>query len=571
MHFIRKNRIPRTLTTYRGFGGYCPKVRPATGQWFHEENLSTRSYPLLRPRGRRHRLSQEPIQALGSMDDLIYLSRNILHYKDRTMPLPLTEGEKSLLSFGAFVIVEPDMIWVNTVEDTFGFCQTLRSFELSLGILWCDREGNPLEGVVDGQTPPGNSQQYWVDTSGEPGILKAFSQELGLWLPISPTYVRIMGEGIGSAFPKGTSVMIEDCPYLAPIVGNRLTTVYDSGRDHLVLEGNISGTRLETEPLQFRILSPMPKMDYLFHHDNRLWGCRYGRDHNGDFVNEIYASALGDFSSWYSFRGIASDSYVLSLGTEGPFTGGGVVGGYPTFFKEQSIHRIYGTRPSSYQLRSTSCVGVSVGSGKSIAHLDDGVIYLGRDGFYFYDGSLPTKVSGDLEGKTYSHGIGAVLGRVYYGSVLEETGKPVLLTYDTGTRVWHRETGLRPKELLSVKGVLYYRTEEAGLFAIGTGRGEPAEPMVQWEAVSGILREEKSKGGYFTGLRLRVSGEVGSTLSLYAQYDSCGAWEPLGSVQAYSLHSKEVAFRIRLCDHLRLKLRGRGDILLHTMTLEMEG
>ena len=149
--------------------------------------------------------------------------------------------------------------------------------------------------------------------------------------------------------------------------------------------------------LQLMIRAPMPLMDHLISHENRLWGCRYGKDHDGNFVNEIYASALGDFTVWYRFRGIASDSYVLSLGAEGPFTGAAVVGGYPVFFKENSIHKIYGSDPGSYRLQSVGCVGMAPGSHKSAAMLDHGLIYLGTDGFYRYDGSLPRKISKELD------------------------------------------------------------------------------------------------------------------------------------------------------------------------------
>ena len=46
----------------------------------------------------------------------------------------------------------------------------------------------------------------------------------------------------------------------------------------------------------------IPAMDYVIECGNRLWGCRYGQNNNGEFVNEIYASALGDFKTWYKFE-----------------------------------------------------------------------------------------------------------------------------------------------------------------------------------------------------------------------------------------------------------------------------
>lgn len=571
MKFIRKRQIPRSRYFQGAFLGYSPRLRTDSRHWFHEENLSSRSFPLLRPRAQRRKLLDLPLTALGSMDGICYLSNNVLYYGDRQMKLPLSEGEKELLSFGAYVLVLPDMVAVNTVEDTFAFCQISREFQLPLGICWCHEDGTPLEAVVEDPEPPENLQQFWVDSKEDAYILKKFSEDLGKWLPVEPTYVRLWGESIGAEFPKDSRILVEKCPYLAPIVGTGLLRVYDSGRDYLVLEGSITGTRVETPLLQFTLTSPVPKMDHVIAHENRLWGCRYGTDHHGNFVNEIYASALGRMDQWYSFRGLASDSYTLSLGAEGPFTGAAVVGGCPVFFKEQSIHKISGSRPSTYQIRSTACMGVAPESHKSLALLNDTAIYLGRDGFYAYDGSFPVKISGDLDGQAYTKGIGGVLGQVYYGAVLENGKDPVLMTYDGVNGLWHRETGLRPKEFLSTKGILYYRTEAAGLYAIGTEEGEPAEPPVIWEGVTPMFREEKQGKGYFTGLSLRLTLPLGSTVSLFGEYDSTGAWEPLGTVGGKVRGSKEIFFPIRRCDHFRLKLQGRGDALIHTLTITMEG
>ncbi len=571
MDFIKKRQISQNMTVYRGFSGYCPRIRCGKTQWFREENLSSRFHPLLCPRERRRKLWDSSVRALGNSGGLMTLQGNTLHYGENALELPLEPGEKSLLPFGAYVIVAPDMVWVNTVEGTFGSCTHREEFEIPLGIVWCDRTGEPLEAVISSAEAPENREQYWLCPEKGEQTLMVYSHEAYTWVPVEPTYVRLQGDGIGKPFPPGSRILVEDCPDLAPVVGTGLCPVYDSGRDYLVLQGRIRAVRVETETLQFRLTAPVPLMDHLICHENRLWGCRYGRDHDGNFVNEIYASALGDFSNWYSFRGLTSDSYVLSLGEQGAFTGAAVVGGYPVFFKEHSIHKIYGTRPASYQLRSTICPGVAPGSHKSMVHTEDGLMYLGTQGFYCYDGSMPVKISKDLEGQTYTQGVGGALGSVYYCSVLEKDGTPVLLTYDRENRLWHRETGVRPLEFAEAKGVLYYRTATPGLYAIGSDVGDYAEGKVSWQAETGLLREEKPYEGYFTGLRLRVSGEAGSRLTVYAEYDSRGAWEPLGTVSGGRLGSRDVPFSIRKCDHLRLKLCGIGDMTVHTMTLVMEG
>ena len=571
MEFTKKRHIPRTTTMQRSFLGYCPQLSMGDSQWYHEENLSSREFPLLRPRSKRRLLDPAEVNALGELNGLVMLRGKTLHYGGNELTLPLESGDKRLLSFGAYLIVLPDMVWVNTVDHSFGTCNIRREYEIPLGILWCDENGEPLDGVVESSEPPENQNQYWIDSFDPASGLRYCSKETGKWVPMEPTYLRIRGEGIGVDLSRGSQILMDDCPYLSPIVGTGLCTVYGCGRDYLVLEGKIPGTRLETETLQFKVTSPVPIMDHVIQHENRLWGCRYGLDHNGNYVNEIYASALGDFKSWYSFQGISSDSYVLSLGEQGPFTGAAVVGGHPVFFKERSIHKIYGNRPSSYQLHTTICAGVAPGSSRSMAYLQDTLVYLGSDGFYVYDGSYPVKISTHLGGQVYRQGIGGVLGNIYYCSVLEKNGTPVILTYDSYNKIWHRETGARPLEFQQSGEILYYRTEDPGLFAIGTDTGTPAEREVHWEAVTGLIRREKIHDGYFTGLRLRLSGEIGSYVHVFSECNSFGAWEHLGTIAGGRLYSRDIHFRIAKCDHLRLKFQGVGDMVIHAITTVMEG
>lgn len=65
----------------------------------------------------------------------------------------------------------------------------------------------------------------------------------------------------------------------------------------------------------------IPQMDFVIECKNRLWGCFYGKNDAGETINEIYCCVLGDFKNWYRFMGVSTDSYVASVGTEGPWTG----------------------------------------------------------------------------------------------------------------------------------------------------------------------------------------------------------------------------------------------------------
>ena len=108
--------------------------------------------------------------------------------------------------------------------------------------------------------------------------------------------------------------------------------IWGKGDDYIVVIGILDTT--QTISNSITIERRMPSMDFVTESENRLWGCRYGTANNGEVVNEIYSSKLGDFKNWNCFMGLSTDSYVASCGTDGQFTGAITHLGYPLFFKE---------------------------------------------------------------------------------------------------------------------------------------------------------------------------------------------------------------------------------------------
>lgn len=70
--------------------------------------------------------------------------------------------------------------------------------------------------------------------------------------------------------------------------------------------------------------------------------------------------------------------------------------GYVLFFKENTIHKIYGSRPADYQVVSTQCRGVAKGASRSLSVINETLYYLSTEGVMAWDGSLPVNISGRL-------------------------------------------------------------------------------------------------------------------------------------------------------------------------------
>ena len=135
-------------------------------------------------------------------------------------------------------------------------------------------------------------------------------------------------------------------------------------------------------------------------------------------MNEIYACALGDFRNWNSFAGLSTDSYAAARGSDGPFTGAAACMGGVVFFKENCMERIYPAAGGGHQIVTVPCSGVRKGAERTVAVADGVVYYLGNDGVYAFDGSMPVCVSRALGDKRYTGGVaGGESGRYWLSAV----------------------------------------------------------------------------------------------------------------------------------------------------------
>ena len=139
-----------------------------------------------------------------------------------------------------------------------------------------------------------------------------------------------------------------------------------------------------TEPGTVTLKRSVPDMDFVCTNENRVWGCK------GD---SIFASKLGDPYNWNVFDGLSTDAFSVESGTAGAFTACVSYLGYPCFFKEDKIFKMYGTIPTNFQLMSSAVLGVMKGSHKSLAVAGETLYYLSKVGIMAYSGGMPRCIS----------------------------------------------------------------------------------------------------------------------------------------------------------------------------------
>ena len=606
MRLPKLKRLNTSREMLEAFKGYNHNLRIGDGEFYDMTNLTSDDYPVLSPRRPRgiYALPENPLGMI-SKDSLCYVDGSKFIINEYEIDMGLNDKPKALISMGAYVIIMPDKKYINTKAlNDYGPIEAEVETTAEVVISLCKSDGSdydvPTENI--GPTAPplppkkdgaGNAIEgeyeevhddgtLWLDTSEEAHVLKRYSVTYGQWAAVSSTYVKISSAGIGEPFAEGDGVIISGIKDADLQDLNTTMVIHARGDDYIVVTGIIA--KVVTQPYYddenkaqpiaqpVTVKRQMPAMDFIIESGNRLWGCRYGVANNGQVVNEIYASKLGDFKNWNCFAGISTDSYVASVGTDGQFTGAIAHLGYPLFFKENHIHKVYGNYPANYQIQATACRGVQKGSHKSLAIVNETVFYKASSSVCAYDGSLPFEISSALGDVAYSDAVAGVLGNKYYISMKEantdgEKDKYHLFVYDTKKGMWHREDDTQVSEFCNSRGELYFIDYGDVNKAIHTvrGTGDAHEEMVEWSAETGIIGLNHPDKKYISRIDVRMSANIGTKVTIYAEYDSSGVWEHVLAMDVTSLRTFSVPVRPERCDHMRMRIDGKGDVKIFSI------
>ena len=550
-------RLWTSRRTVDAFGGLNRSPRTGEGEFAQIENLSSDFYPVLAPCPPREQLDITGVTSLGAGQRLFYTQGTELVLGDRRIDLGLSpDGNKILVKMGAYVVVFPDKKYASTLEN--GDCGSLEArFEAANAVLTpCTLEGaDRIPDYIQSAEPlsPENGT-LWLDTAASPAVLKEWSAASNLWAAVETAYVRIEAPGIGVPFRQYDGVTLSGAEAL-----DGANVIWQAGSDFAVVSGVLEGQK----HMRGLVLSrTVPEMDYVIECGNRLWGCRAGTDRLGNPVNEIYASKLGDFRNWNCFMGLSTDSYAVTVGTQGPFTGAITYLGNPLFFKEDCLYKIYGSYPAAFHVQSTACRGVAQGGGESLAIVGETLFYKSPMGVCAYDGSLPAEVGRNLGFEPLEGGVGAGFGGKYFLSLQEHTGTDALYVYDKLLGQWHRETGFGARQMVSHAGKLYGLDKNGGLWLL---RGGKSRARVKWMARTGRISGWDGKRMVLKSLELQLLLANRARMDISVRYDDRGAWERIGTLTG-SDRRFLLPIRPKPCSHLELLLEGEGDIRLLSLT-----
>ena len=582
------------------FGGYNHNLRINEGEFYDMKNLTSTHYPILSPRPQRGVEVNTYGEKLGliAKDSLGYIEGGKFYlnkYEIADLEInPSAVAEKtSIVSMGAYVIIiardeDGDIVdkkWVNTnptvdIEGNssweFGNIDVEITSKDQTNVRYdpCDAEGKDLV-IVDSKDTKTNGAVY-IDKTGGKTTFMQYSESSEMWSPMPTTYVRIAWPGVGTSFNQYDGVLIDgisvakkegEHPEIEDLNG-KVSIIQAKTDGWIVVTGILPETTFSTSIVTIK--REMPLMDFLVESGNRLWGCRYGKALNGEIVNKIYASKLGDFKNWFCYMEISTDSYDVSLGTDGQFTGAITYLDHPIFFKENCMHKVYGKFPSNFQVQTTPCRGVQKGCHNSLAIVNETLFYKSRSAVCAYDGSLPAEVSSDLGDVQYSNAVACSHGNKYYISMTDDGEKYHLFVYDASKGLWHKEDNLQVKSFCSCRGELYYIEHGSNQIKTMLGSGTKDTTPVEWMAETGIIGTDSPDKKYISRLNIRMALEKGAKVNIFIQYDSVGWFEHIVSLRGNSLRSFSIPIRPQRCDHLRLRIEGVGEAKVYSITKTIE-
>lgn len=277
--------------------------------------------------------------------------------------------------------------------------------------------------------------------------------------------------------------------------------------------------------------------------------------------NSVYASVfdtpfklmntdtqLDNSMSWQAALGVGDEALgVVPAGSE------------VLVMMKNSIIRLNGTSASSFMMtgifKNCGCIDIN-----SCAECAGTVFYLGRNGFYSYDGSQPKIISGKLN-CMYSSAVSYCDGVKYYASAIRsDGGGHEFLVYDIERGIWHKWSKTPViKDFFTMNGsaAAVYNTDRGNVITLCGGGAE------EWscESVNHYEGTNLSKGVNELWIRAETAAPVRIFTSVNGgAYKEHKALEPKGRMFMY-----KIPVRFNSGDFWSYKLTGAGECVIQSI------
>lgn len=563
--YLQQRGRNRSITT--DFRGLNLSQGIGDGEWAWMQNMDTREYPAVARRQKRvHVATLNKPNGLCATDRLCFVD-GVKFYYNGFYYGDVEDSEKTLVPMGAKIAIFPDKKLFDTTTLSFTDMEQKNVSSGTVSVTLAKGDGTPYGEYTEGDTAPENPEngQLWLDTSGDAPVMKTWSEAQGLWVAEATTYVLVSATGLGQGLKALDGVTVSGLEE-AGLNGDWILT--DAGPDYILFTGILQKTL--TQAGEVRVERTCPEMDFVVEKDNRLWGCS-SADH------EIYCCKLGDPTNWRAYQGVATDSYAVTVGTPGPFTGAAVSGSAVIFFKENCLHRVYGTQPSNFTVYVDNLRGVQQGCHKSAVRVNEYLYYKSVFDVCVYADSEVAGISAALGTESYKNAVAGVCGSRLYLSMEDQEGAWQLLVYDTAAGVWTREDGTHALGFASCLTETFMLRADGELYALLPGEynkdffmvgsdytvyaQEETDEEVSWELRTGEILRELPDHKYIGKIQLYLELDPGARAEVALRRDG-GAWEKVQELSGGDQRRCTLPIYPRRCDRMEIRLTGVGHVRL---------
>lgn len=559
--YLQQRGRNRSITT--DFRGLNLSQGIGDGEWAWMQNMDTREYPAVARRQKRvHVATLNKPNGLCATDRLCFVD-GVKFYYNGFYYGDVEDSEKTLVPMGAKIAIFPDKKLFDTTTFSFTDMEQKNVSSGTVSVTLAKGDGTPYGEYTEGDTAPENPEngQLWLDTSGDAPVMKTWSEAQGLWVAEATTYVLVSATGLGQGLKALDGVTVSGLEE-GGLNGDWILT--DAGPDYILFTGILQKALTQTG--EVRVERTCPEMDFVVEKDNRLWGCS-SADH------EIYCCKLGDPTNWRAYQGVATDSYAVTVGTPGPFTGAAVSGSAVIFFKENCLHRVYGTQPSNFTVYVDNLRGVQQGCHKSAVRVNEYLYYKSVFDVCVYADSEVAGISAALGTESYKNAVAGVCGNRLYLSMEDQEGAWQLLVYDTAAGVWTREDGTHALGFASCLTETFMLRADGELYALLPGEynkdffmvgsdytvyaQEETDEEVSWELRTGEILRELPDHKYIGKIQLYLELDPGARAEVALRRDG-GAWEKVQELSGGDQRRCTLPIYPRRCDRMEIRLTGVG-------------
>lgn len=542
------------------FAGLNRRETGGDGEFSDMKNMTGTQTPCLQPRRARAEKGSFRVGVMGSIQAMIapkYENKTLekftgvaggaFYYEGRKIDFESNDmtlkGDICLTDFNGTIIIAPQMYCFSYVPDaeTGKIDENVRKMSQGFyGVsVRVSSEGNPEEDAFLTNCLIAQDKTQWKThfSEGDSIFITGFPNALA-----DNNTVSIDSKFKTADDKRPLSVVVQK------IDGDKLYVQMTNRKGKLMVFRDSDGNNLSGVSATLDVYIPIPEMNWVCVHNNRLWGT----NPNGE---QIYASKLGDPFNFNTFFGLSTDSWYSEIGTRGDFIGLVSFRDSIVAFKRDFIHHVYGDKPTNFtipkQMEDTGCIDIH-----SAVQVGGTLYFLGYRGFYAYTGGQLSLVSEKLN-MTYRGAAAMTDGKNYYVHAVRDDGGAEFLKYDTALSAWYPEDDIALVGFVRWHNRLY-AAEPDKVILMDAGEEEAFE----WYAETTVIHENimETKGVY--DIFLRLDTEKGSEVRVFIVRDN-GEKRLCGEIAGGAFRTHRMPVRFQMGDSCKIRIEGTGKCTVH--------